>query len=141
MPYNHLSACEREIIVNRRAKGDSLSQIALLLGRDHSTIGRELKRNTQGGVYDACHAEGLAQSRRHRPRHFQRRFHAPLWEQVCQWLERDWSPEIIVEKLHEHYPYDQAMRISPEAVYQWVYRDARHGGTCELTQIKCNRKE
>lgn len=57
-----------------------------------------------------------------------RQNYAPLWQQVQQWLARDWSPEIIQAKLQEHYPNDDRMRISPEALYRWIYRNAQVGG-------------
>ena len=45
MSYKHLSITERELIAIYRAGGKSLCQIAKLLGRDKSTISRELARN------------------------------------------------------------------------------------------------
>ena len=129
MTYRHLSAAERQIIAQRRAAGDGRSQIARLLGRSHSTIGRELERNGQHGLYDPYQAEQQASERRGQARHYRRRSHVPLWEQVHQWFVLDWSPEIIAAKLQQHYPDDPQMRLSPEALYQWVYRDAREGGS------------
>jgi hypothetical protein len=31
--------------------------------------------------------------------------------------------------LLEHYPDDPRMRLSPEALYQWIYNNAKDGGT------------
>jgi len=44
--------------------GASKSEIATELGRDRSTIGRELNRNAAAGEYSAVAAQGLAQQRR-----------------------------------------------------------------------------
>lgn len=44
--YNHISTIEREIILCGIAKGLSISKIPIGLGRNKSTISRELKRNT-----------------------------------------------------------------------------------------------
>lgn len=128
MSYRHLSRCEREIIAVRRAAGDRLSQIAQLLRRHPATISRELKRNGSASLYDPEEAEQHADSRRCTARHHRRQNYAPLWQQVQQWLARDWSPEIIQAKLQEHYPNDDRMRISPEALYRWIYRNAQVGG-------------
>ena len=45
MSYEHLSITERELIAIFRAKNFSMCKIAKLLGRNKSTISRELKRN------------------------------------------------------------------------------------------------
>ena len=45
MSYKHLSIVEREKIAINRAEGKSIHQIAKLLGRNKSTIWRELARN------------------------------------------------------------------------------------------------
>ena len=45
MSYKHLSITEREMIAIYRAQGKSRCQIAKLLGRNKSTISRELARN------------------------------------------------------------------------------------------------
>ena len=47
MSYKHLSITERELIAIYRAEGKSICQIAKLLGRNKSTISRELARNPQ----------------------------------------------------------------------------------------------
>ena len=49
MSYKHLSIIEREKILIYLTQGLSLCQIARLLGRNKSTISRELARN--GGDY------------------------------------------------------------------------------------------
>jgi IS30 family transposase len=128
MSYNHLGLCERKIMAERHAQGDSSSQIARLLGRHPSTIGREFKRHSQHGQYDPQYAEQQAQFHRQQARHERRKSHQPLWLVVATWLKQDWSPEMISAKLVEHYPDDARMRLSPEALYQWIYHDAKSGG-------------
>lgn len=45
-PYKHLTLFERERIMFFKAKGYKITQIAEKLGRNKSTISRELKRNS-----------------------------------------------------------------------------------------------
>lgn len=45
MSYTHLSSHERSVIQHLHRQGVNASQIAKQLGRDRSTIGRELRRN------------------------------------------------------------------------------------------------
>lgn len=49
--YTHLTTFERENILYFRAKGKPISFIANKLGRNTSTISRELKRNSFNGEY------------------------------------------------------------------------------------------
>ncbi|MHA6851823.1 helix-turn-helix domain-containing protein, partial [Ralstonia pseudosolanacearum] len=53
--YKHLSAEERAVIMIEHRKGSSVRGIARLLGRNASTISRELVRNgnTAARHYDA----------------------------------------------------------------------------------------
>ncbi len=42
-------------------------------------------------------------------------------------MKQGWSPKAIVERLIIDYPHDMSMRISHEAIYQYIYvlpRDA-----------------
>ena len=45
MGYRHLNIDEREVILEMRAKGKNLPDIAENLGRNKGTISRELNRN------------------------------------------------------------------------------------------------
>ena len=49
--YKHLTLEEREKLLKYQAKGYSVTAIAKELGRDKSTISRELKRNSTSGEY------------------------------------------------------------------------------------------
>lgn len=49
------------------------------------------------------------------------------------------SPEEIVKRMKEEYPFDMAMRISHEAVYQYIYVLPR--GSLKQTLIKGLRQE
>jgi IS30 family transposase len=66
--------------------------------------------------------------RRHRRRHQRRRAHRPLWDYVCSGLRAGWSPEQISGRLRREHPRSARMRIAPETVYQWIFRDAMAGG-------------
>ena len=48
MSYKHLTIKEREMLMFLRAKGLSIRAVALRLGRNPSTISRELKRCAKG---------------------------------------------------------------------------------------------
>ena len=62
MSYKHLSITEREKILIHLTQGLSLCQIAKLLGRDKSTLSRELARNP--GEYFPSKAQARYRKRR-----------------------------------------------------------------------------
>ena len=51
MPYTHLAQEERFLIHKHLQAGRSYSEIGRELGRHHTTISREVKRNTGGRGY------------------------------------------------------------------------------------------
>jgi transposase, IS30 family len=60
----HLTSLDRDRIAQLVSTNHSLQEIASALGRDRSTIFRELKRNAKNGEYLACQAQQQAQQRR-----------------------------------------------------------------------------
>ena len=131
MPYSHLRSEERYVIYHLRLYGLSHREIGRRLGRHHTTIGRELSRNGPrhcGGVYIHDVAQRRSDERRRIARHHRRRSHGRLYRSVVRGLKRDWSPEQIAGRLKRDHPDDGLMRISPETIYHWIYREAATGG-------------
>ena len=65
--YNHLDRSERDQIAELRAQGLGATAIAEVIGRDKSTVSRELGRNAHGdGTYRPVFAEGSYLFRRQR---------------------------------------------------------------------------
>lgn len=134
MSYQHLSSEERYVVHHLKLLALSNREIGRRIGRHHATVSRELQRNKrQCGPYLYEVAELFAQRRRRQARHAKRRRHKGLVDQVLAWLKQDWSPQIIVACLRQHYPHDKQMRISAETLYQWIYADAREGGVLHLS--------
>lgn len=128
MPYHHINATERQVIQRSRGAGESFQAIAKSLGRSPSTISREYARNRDEAGYQAATAQQRAEARASQPRHRRRFGNRALKDTVVRWLERDWSPAIISSRLRRKFPKRANMRVSAESIYQWVYRDAIHGG-------------
>ena len=108
---------EREQIAPFRIQGLSRSDIASRLGRHSTTIGRELKRNSDGATYWASVAQSKAQARR---RHRRKKLDDPdLNEYVCAGLVKHWSPEQIAGRLlREH-----RRKLSHMTIYRWIEAD------------------
>ncbi|MBP2183257.1 IS30 family transposase [Amycolatopsis magusensis] len=132
-----LSLAEREEIAVGIARGESNTEIAARLGRDKSTIGREIDR-TVGRVlgtehagtdarehYRASVAHELARERGRRPKPAKLAADARLREQVQAGLQAKWSPAQISATLPERFPDDPGMRVSPETIYQSLFVQAR----------------
>lgn len=116
--YGHLTHEERERIAVLRAEGLCASRIGREIGRPPCTVGRELKRNSNGdGGYRPVSAEGRYLARRHRERILDS--HPALGAFVAERLYEGWTPEQISGWLgagRENLP-----AISFEAIYDWIY--------------------
>ena len=124
-PYKHLTSYERDLLSVLKSKGKSLREIARELERDPGTISRELKRNVppvRTGYYLAHKAHDRARNRAKESRTHERLKNEKIRRYVSKHLKRGWSPELIAGRLKLRYP---GLSISHEAIYQWVYADAR----------------
>ena len=54
--YTHFTLKEREILKHFIDMGKNQTEISSLLGRNKSSISREIKRNSQNGEYIPCEA-------------------------------------------------------------------------------------
>jgi IS30 family transposase len=138
----YLSFREREDIALGLAAGDSQAEIARRLGRDPSTISREIKRNGRSAAspsaarhgYRAWSAQASADRRGRRPKESRLAAGGPLREAVRAGLELRWSPEQISHRLPVEFPDDGAMRISHETIYKSLYLQGRGGLQRELVK-------
>lgn len=131
MSYEHLTLKERYVIYHLVLYGLTFREIGRRLGRSHSTISREVRRNGPphgGAPYVDKFAHERAINRRHWPRARRRHDDPRLRCYVTTRLCRDWSPEQIAGRLLIDYRGDHRMRVRAETIYQWVYRDAAEGG-------------
>jgi IS30 family transposase len=131
--YHHLTIAERERIVVLRTKQWSIRRIATALRRDPGTISRELRRNAppvHRGYYRAHRAQEHATARARQAHTYPRLRDGRLRGYARRMLRRGWSPERIAGRWRRlgH------GRISHEAIYQWVYADARDLIPCLLRQ-------
>ena len=146
MSYAQLTLEERFTIYHLKLFKLGVREIARRLNRHHSTVSRELKRNGPRyvGVYWAVGAQHRAEQRRQRARHQRRRSNGALCQYVMQRLQAHWSPETIEGRLTLDFPADASMRLSHEAIYRWLYLDAKAGGQlyhCLRWQHKRRRKQ
>lgn len=139
--YKRITNNEREEISRFLAIGKSITEIANELGRHRTTIFREIDRNSGKSGYRAVSASRRAQNLAGLRRRGKTRLENDqyLRTYVLQRLKQQWSPRAISERLKVEYPLDMEMRISHEAIYQYIYVLPR--GELKRTLIQALRQE
>ena len=124
--YEHLKMEEREVIGQMYWAGNRVSEIARAIGRDKSTVSRELKRNSSAQYkrYTLCQAHRRAEERRTMASKRYRLKNAAIRQYVHDRLELGWSPELIAGRLSLEHP---GSSISHEAIYQYIYHPETEG--------------
>lgn len=133
--YQQLTLEERERILEYRWQKLSIREIGRRLDRDHTTIGREIKRN--GGQLLAKYSPRLADLRarsRIKERGARPRLkNDPIRNYVLKKLRRFWSPEQIAGRWNKFHPH---LSISPEAIYQFIYSRVNDYGFCRGPDLR-----
>ena len=130
--YTQLTQEERYQIHALMKAGHDQTDIAFVLGRDKSTISREINRNRGLRGYRPKQAQELAWSRRQTAHHA--RISAEHWGRVEELLGQDWSPEQVSEWLVR----EEGIAVSHEWIYQYVYTDKHHGGDLHK-HLRCQK--
>jgi len=122
--YTHLSPDERDQLAVLKASGKSLRQIARLINRSPSSLSRELRRNSSPARHDYLPrpAQHRSSVRKSRASSRARLKSSTLRDYVESKLRLRWSPELIAGRVPLDLP---GCSISHEAIYQWIYCDAR----------------
>jgi IS30 family transposase len=117
--YIQLTSEERDRIAVLRAQGKHLSDIAWILGRNKSTICRELKRNKSPvyGIYLSHKAHERAAKRKYEAALRPRLKDSVIMGYVIKKLRLRWSPEQIAGRIAQELP---GQAISHEAIYQFI---------------------
>ncbi len=98
--------------------------MARAIGRNHSVISRELKRNSpERGAYTADAAQGMAEGRR-AERRGPRKEDAAVLGAITRGLEAGWSPE----QISQHHRLEDGDFVSPQWIYEAIERDRSSGG-------------
>lgn len=135
--YKQLSVEERDRISLLKGQGKSLRFIARAIGRNVSTVSRELDRNSppvNECDYLAHRAQLRADIRKAAAHDRQRLGDARLRAYVGRQIRRGWSPERIAGR----WKLLDRGKISHEAIYQWIYAEARELIPC-LARAHRNR--
>jgi IS30 family transposase len=130
----HLSLQDRLDIADGLVNGMSITAIAVRIGRNKSTVSREVSTHRVEGLYLPYRAEQAAAAARTRPKPAKLVVDEVLRAVVVDGLSRQRSPEQISGRLRKDYPDDERMRVSHETIYQALYFQARGGLKRELAE-------
>ena len=119
-----LTMADREELSRGLAEGLELEEIAVRIGRAPLVVSGEVRRHGGRRDYQAALAEEVAARSRARPkiRKVGKVSRVPgLRALVAGLLRRGWSPASIAGRLPIDDAQDEALRVSHEAIYSWVY--------------------
>ena len=122
--YQQITTEERYIISHLRSQGKGQSEIATELGRDRSTIWREITRNRSAcNVYRPSKAVEKTNGRRVRSRK-KPQYTEEQFALVERLLLKKWSPDQISKELR----MKGLLNISYETIYRYIWKDKILGG-------------
>ena len=131
--HTKLTKPERVLLSAWKNSGLSNIECSKRLGRDKSTIGRELKRNRvrvkigkyHEYIYEPHHAQFVALERKQKAWFAKQPLkNKDVYSYVLDHLRQGWSPEIIAGSLKvvEH-PDDPHWHICHETIYAFIYKE------------------
>lgn len=122
MLYSQLTEGERNQIHALKQARVSYRKIAIILKRDVSTIGREIRRNRGQRGYRPLQASLKAQERRRIPRCI--KMIPGVITHIEEKLREEYSPEQISCTMSG----SVGIKVSHERIYQYIWQDKKHGG-------------
>lgn len=135
--FERISFKERVTIENRYCIDKKrITDIAIELNRPKSAISREIggKSRIGRGKYQADVRQNEVEEKRSNQGRNSRFDYEPLKNYVISKMKLGWSPEQIEIRLPIEYKKDKKMRISYEAIYQYVYAQVRRKGNGKLKE-------
>lgn len=121
--YTQLTEAERYHLYTMRKQNRSLRDIAKGMGRSHTTLSREVTRNTGQKGYRYQQAHHTA-GQRHTEKPKSVKLTKSVIVYIHEKLQARWSPEQICGRLCR----EQDLLLSPETVYRLVLKDQQQGG-------------
>jgi len=133
----HLTVEQRYTISVMKQKGYTQEDISKAIGKDKSTVSRELRRNCD--LRSGAYRHELAQRKceqRHHAKAKKLRFTEQVREYVDTWLQEDYSPEQIAGRAK----LDNVECVSHERIYQYVWADKKAKGSLFVHLRRKGRK-
>ena len=132
MSYKHFNIETRSCIAYSLKNMKSIREISKILNCSHSSISREIKRNSKNGIYNPAIAEKLSKERR-KNCGSKGKLTLELKEEISKRLKKHHSPEQISGRLiKEKY----ISKLSFKSIYNWISK----GLIPEINKLNLRRK-
>jgi len=121
MSYQHFKQLDRDEISILLKKGYSQRDIAKAIGKNHSSVSREIKKNSTKGVYHPRKAQAKARLKRNRSKYQGMKIvnNYDLETKIAVGLMAGWSPEETAGRI-TYLNNGQAI-ISAKSIYKFCY--------------------
>lgn len=142
MRYSHFMQSDRDEISILLKKGYSCRNIAEAIGKNHSSVSREIKNNSVKGIYDPQKAEAKSRVKRSRSKYQCMKIvkHSNVADYIALHLANDhWTPEEIAGRWNKENCSDavgKQIAITAPSIYKYLY--SSHGQ--RYCQYLCSRR-
>jgi IS30 family transposase len=122
MPYKHFTSDERDALQVMTDRELDKKSIARILGKDPSSVYRELDRNAHRRCYISRKAESIAEKRRQNSCTRPKLDNKLLVQEIEHYFfGLDYSPEQISGVLALKFQGDNSLHVSHETIYTYLY--------------------
>ena len=132
MSYKHFNIETRNCIAYSLKNMKSIREISKILNCSHSSISREIKRNSENGIYNPAIAEKLSKERR-KNCGSKGKLTEELKEEIYKRLKKHHSPEQIAGRLKKE---KKVEKLSFKSIYNWIYK----GLLPKISKLNLRRK-
>jgi len=139
MSHRQINQEDRLTINRMRVEKYTSREIAAAIGKHHSSICREIRRNrTISDEYQPLRAAGQARARAKRSRK-KAMFGRDIWSRVDNLIRMEWAPEQIALIFREA----SISRVSFSTIYRYIKADRKKGGLLytHLRQFRKKRRK
>lgn len=128
MSYKHITPDQRNELSALKRTKIKQEEIAQLLGKNRTTIYREIKRNkNKNGKYDARFAKQKTREKRIKANQRFRKIENNRWLRayIIKKIKKYWSPEQIGGRIKKKWPKNKSRHIGKDSVYSFVYAERK----------------
>ncbi len=128
MSYKHITPDQRNELSALKRTRTKQKEIAQILGKDRTTIYREITRNkNKDGKYDARIAKQKTKSRRIKANQRFRKIENNKWlrSYLIKKLKKYWSPEQIGGRIKVECKNNNERQIGKDGIYKFIYEERK----------------